>query len=137
MAWTYSGNPATSGRDEIRFLVGDTDQEDQLLLDGEIDYILTVYPRVSGTANYRAAAVAARSIAGKFSKAVDKTVGSLSLNASRKAQAFNELADKFDEQALTGVGQAAVGLPVLTGGGSKFLMPTGWDGSNGTDGSIG
>ena len=36
MTWTYSGDPATNARDSIRFLVGDTDTNDQLVSDEEI-----------------------------------------------------------------------------------------------------
>lgn len=49
MSWTYSGNPRTSRRDEVRFLIGDTnpDSDENLLQDEEIDYALSLYPVLS------------------------------------------------------------------------------------------
>ena len=46
MTWTYSGNPSSTERDAVRFLVGDTDTNDQLLSNEEIDYLVT-QPMVS------------------------------------------------------------------------------------------
>lgn len=43
MAWTYSGNPASSNLDLVRFLIQDTDSTDQLLSNEEINYVLSVY----------------------------------------------------------------------------------------------
>ena len=38
--WTYSGDPTDSDRDAVRFEVGDTDENDRLLSDGEVTYCL-------------------------------------------------------------------------------------------------
>lgn len=43
MTWSYSGNPASSALDEIRFLIQDTDTTDQLLSNEEINYLFGVY----------------------------------------------------------------------------------------------
>lgn len=43
MSFTYSGNPASSASDLIRFKVGDTDENNYFLEDGEITYILSQY----------------------------------------------------------------------------------------------
>ena len=53
MGWTYSGDPTASRKDEIRFLVGDTnsDVDEQLLTDGEINYALQLYPITSDIYN--------------------------------------------------------------------------------------
>jgi hypothetical protein len=40
MAWTYSGNPADSDRDRLRFETGDTDTNSQLLQDAELDFVI-------------------------------------------------------------------------------------------------
>ena len=39
MAWEYEG-PSASTKDEVRFLIGDTDFEDQLLSDEEIQFLV-------------------------------------------------------------------------------------------------
>ena len=82
MTWTYSGNPGSSTRDEVRFLIQDTDTTDQLLSDEELNYLVTAY----GDA-YGAAVAAVGVLMGTAARAVEesKTVGDLSI--SRKAGA--------------------------------------------------
>ena len=43
MTWSYSGDPARSELDKYRFIIGDTDENDKLLLDAEINYILNTF----------------------------------------------------------------------------------------------
>jgi len=83
MTWTYSGNPASSTRDEVRFLIQDTDTNDQLLSNEELDYLITSY---AGDA-YAAAIAAVIALIAKAARAVEETksVGDLSL--SRRAGA--------------------------------------------------
>ena len=47
--WTYSGDPSSSRKDEIRFLIGDTNsnEDENLLQDEEINYTLNLYPMVT------------------------------------------------------------------------------------------
>lgn len=82
MTWTYSGNPGSSVRDEVRFLIQDTDTNDQLLTNEELDYLVTAY----GDA-YGAAVAAVGVLIATASRAVEesKTVGDLSI--SKKAGA--------------------------------------------------
>lgn len=47
MSWTYSGNPADSDLDAVRFCIGDTIEDDQLLQDEEINYLLSIYVSVN------------------------------------------------------------------------------------------
>lgn len=94
MAWTYSGDPASSTRDAVRFLIGDTDSTDQLLQDAEITYVISE----SGGSVYQAAHDAAYAVASKFSRmATSKSVGDLSLSYSDRAKAFFDLANELLE----------------------------------------
>lgn len=43
MAWTYSGNPADSEKDKYRFMLGDTDEEEPVLTDEEIEFVIAEY----------------------------------------------------------------------------------------------
>ena len=43
MSWSYSGNPATSDIDALRFMLKDTIEEDPILQDEEIQFILDNY----------------------------------------------------------------------------------------------
>lgn len=126
MSWSYSGNPASSTRDEVRFLIGDTDSTDQQMTDEEIDYLRTVHADLgAGVSNYLAAASAALALASKYAKMSDKTVGSLSISYSQKHSQFLSLAKSLENKA-TANGQTAsrVGPPVLGGGGQTYLGGT-------------
>jgi hypothetical protein len=125
MGWSYSGNPADSAKDEVRFLVGDTDRDDQLLSDEEIAFMISLYPKATGYANWDCAAECARTIASKFSKLISKTVGSLSLQYGDKARQYAELADRLAKNAETG-GNQIVGAPILGGGGVTYLGEPEW-----------
>lgn len=83
MTWTYSGDPGDSALDEIRFLIQDTDTNDQLLSNEEITYLYTAY----GDA-YSAAVAAVGVLIAKASKVAEesKTVGDLSLSVKSGAR---------------------------------------------------
>lgn len=87
MTWTYAGNPAASNTAAVRFEIGDTDSNDQLITDEEIAYLLTQNGTVS-----LAAVAACEAIAAKFSRMVDKAVGDLRLSASQKSEQYLKLA---------------------------------------------
>ena len=86
MGWNYSGDPAASIGDEVRFLIGDTDSTDPLLSDEEIEYLL------AGSGSPRQAAYdGCVDIAGKFARmASSKSVGDLSISYSDRARAFRD-----------------------------------------------
>lgn len=124
MAWTYSGNPASSSRDEIRFLIGDTDSTSQQLSDEEIDYLATTNPdRGALYPNLAAASSAAGALAARYAKLIDKTVGSLSLSYSQKFDHYTALATRLATEAA-GPSSRQPGVPVLGGGGRTYLAGT-------------
>ena len=101
MTWTYSGDPATNARDSIRFLIGDTDTNDQLINDEEIAWInnqLTGSDTAT-TALYNAAYRGCVTIASKFSRLADQSVGDLKVSMSQKAKAYREQAAYLLEMA--------------------------------------
>lgn len=83
MTWSYSGDPGDSALDEIRFLIQDTDTNDQLLSNEEITYLFDAY----GDA-YSAAVAAVGVLIAKASKVAEesKTVGDLSLSVKSGAR---------------------------------------------------
>ena len=99
MAWTYSGDPANSDRDKVRFLIGDTDTTNQLLQDAEIAYLLSVYDNDP----FMSAVMGCRSLASKFSAKADysRSVGDLSISTQYGATAdrYLKLADTLTAQA--------------------------------------
>lgn len=92
MTWIYSGDPSSSDKDEVRYLVGDTDVNDQLVSDEEIDYALATWLPVYGTKQWVAAAVADQ-IAGRFARETSYSADGVSIN-------LGELQHKFAERAI-------------------------------------
>lgn len=95
MAWTYSGNPDIHLKDAVRFYLGDTDPDDPQLQDEEILYLLKKH----GNDVLYAAADAARSLAGRYSRKADKQVGDLRLSLGQQAQHYFDLANRFEIEA--------------------------------------
>ena len=88
MAWSYSGDPDSSALDAIRFLIGDTDTNDQLLANEEISW---VNAQVSGSttstdALYTVAHRCMITIASKFSRLADQAVGDMRVDMFQKAE---------------------------------------------------
>ena len=54
MTWSYNNSPATVKRDEVRFLVGDTDHDSQMVTDEEITYAINT----EGSAHLAASLIA-------------------------------------------------------------------------------
>jgi hypothetical protein len=125
MTWTYSGDPSLSAKDEIRFLIGDTNADKQQLSDEEVMYIVGLHPVATGYPNYYGAAMAARTIASRYTDAISKSVGSLSLSLGDKRDKWAALAAELEKMAATGTGQV-VGAPILGGGGPKYLGGSEW-----------
>ena len=76
MTWTYSGNPGSSLLDEVRFLIQDTDTNDQQLSNEELTYLITAYGDP-----YSAAVAAVSALIGRLASlsSESKKVGDLSL----------------------------------------------------------
>lgn len=89
MSWSYSGRPGDSRKDAVRFIVGDTDTSEQLLLDGEIEYLLSEYEDSVIAASIRACEV----LAAKFARLMDESVGSVSLTYSQRKKQYIEMRD--------------------------------------------
>lgn len=94
----FTNSPTTDDSDAVRVLVGDlsTSTSGELLSDGVYDFLVSRTDTID-----EAAAEAARSIAGKFSKDADKRVGRLRISLSQKAKAYLSLAERFDQGVQT------------------------------------
>lgn len=95
MAWTYS-TALTLTRDKVRFLIGDTDTNDQQLSNEEIAGIIALTHGV-----YQAAALCARGLESKYARQADKWVGDLKILASQKARRYADLADRLERGKRT------------------------------------
>lgn len=87
MSWSYSGNPAASTLDKVRFLIGDTDSTDQQLSNEEINAALVD----AGDDPYVAAIICVEALIAKFSRYVTKSVGDLSVSYGDRVKQFQSL----------------------------------------------
>lgn len=100
----------------VRSLIQDKETP-PLLSDDDINVIVALEPNA-----FRAAATAARSIAGLLSERVDMNAGSSALNLSKQSEKYLKLADSYDARAQQG-GDGGTGIsgtivdaePELTG----------------------
>jgi ABC-type Na+ transport system ATPase subunit NatA len=94
--WLYTAKPSVRNIDKVRLLIGDTDSNDQLLTDDEVSWFLEVH----GTIN-RSASEAARAIAAKFARLMNRSIGGLSADFSAKYRQYIELADNLLQREET------------------------------------
>lgn len=110
MSWSYSGNPAASDRDAVRFYVGDTDTDRQIISNEEIDFLLATWmPKYESV--LLTAAQACEVIAGKYAREVSVSADGVSVAASELQTKFNLLAESLRDQYK--IEQA--GSPIVTG----------------------
>lgn len=107
MTWSYSGDPASSDLDRVRFLIGDTDTVDQLVNNEEVNWALGEFPI------YIAAAELSEAIAAKFSRKVDKSVGDLKISFSKQAEQYSKKAKQLRNRgSLAAIAPYAGGISV-------------------------
>lgn len=97
MTWNYSGNPSTSTTDEIRFLIGDTDPEEELIQDEEIQYLYNTWFTIYGTVFY-VAAIACETIAASFAREGSHSADGVSVNLGALQAQFTKQAETLREQ---------------------------------------
>lgn len=90
-AWSYSGDPTSSDRDEVRFKLQDTDPAFRLLSDTELDYLIGKWSAL-GYPNSFIAAVAAGVIARKFAGIVTVSADGVSVNTAELAANYRAIA---------------------------------------------
>lgn len=108
--YSYSGDPNTSSKDTVRFLLNDKGPDSWLLSDEEIAWSLT-----QDTNPFMAAALNAEQIAAYYSSRTDKTIGPLTIRNGDKAQSYSSLARRLRLMA----GQYASGVTAIMTQSSK------------------
>jgi hypothetical protein len=101
---TYDDN-LTTDRDKVRFLIGDTDDDQQMLSDNEIAFILTQ----ENNNLLLSASNACRAIAAKFARDVNYRFSTMWQDASDAYDHFMDLAEKHRIGSERNIGQ-----PVFT-----------------------
>lgn len=116
MSWTYSGDPSSSARDAVRFMIGDTDADRPLLSDKEIDFTL------STNLSAREAAIGCcEAIAMKFADKVDRRIGKTMVSGSQVYEQYVKMAARLKCKS------SASGVPYS---GGMFEVDTNTDRNN-------
>lgn len=106
MGWSYSGDPSNSDKDHVRFLIQDTDKDDQLMSDSEIEFLLA-----EGGNPTNAAIRAVEGLMAKFARLCDEKVGQVSQSLSQKYSHYSQLLKTLKRRsALTNVAPFAGGI---------------------------
>jgi hypothetical protein len=107
MAFTYAGDPANSQLEAVRFHCGDTDADQQLLNDAEINYVIGLAPNT-----FMAAADACEAIAAKFTRKIDRSNTGQSASLSAKSEQYRKMAQDLRRRASTDSDAFAGGLTI-------------------------
>jgi hypothetical protein len=110
MTWSYSGDPASSDRDAIRFYIGDTDTTLQLLQDEDIDFLILKWMPVYNS-DLLTAAAAAEIVANHFAREVSVSADGVSVGSNELQQKYNDLAMNLRDMYKI----EQVGTPILPG----------------------
>lgn len=95
MSFSYSGDPSSSDKDAVRFLIRDTVAATKEFEDEEILYMLAT------KGNPRSAAVLAlKTLAVKYADKVDKAVGDLRLSLSQKHAQYLAMIKQFEGEVI-------------------------------------
>lgn len=103
MSWSYSGNPQNSLLDEIRFLVGDTNEAEPILQDEEIQYLIEEH---GSNLNALKHAVFSR-VAVIFARAIKRSLGPQSEDPTKRLEFFQQQALYYKELMAS----AGISLP--------------------------
>lgn len=99
-------------RDKVRFLVGDTDNDNLMLSDDEVTFALT-----EAAANiYSAAASLCKSIAARFARDVNYRFSTLWQDAGDAYAHYMALAEKYTAEAEAGAGDSLTGITFTMSG---------------------
>ncbi len=106
MTFTYSGDPSASNKDQVRFLVADTDATSPVLSDEEINWIISE----CSSSIPRAALAAAEEVLSRLARQVDKSVGDLRISASQRHAQYKETVARLRKKAGRGIVPFAGGI---------------------------
>lgn len=104
MSWSYSGDPASSELDFVRYKIGDTDTNDQQITNEEIEYEIA-----QADTPLKAAYQCARTILKSLSRRADKKIGPASIKNSQLMGMYKEII----QDIKTELEDAAQALPSM------------------------
>jgi hypothetical protein len=99
---SYSGDPSSTLRDQVRFWCQDTDENFWILTDWEYDYLIEFTAENTNTDPVWIASVACGVIASKFTREVTVSADGVSVDVGSLQRKYMDLAvalrDQYDEQ---------------------------------------
>lgn len=98
MAWTYSGDPSANDLDKYRFFVGDTDETEPILQDGEVMFVVNTYESHNERLYYLYDAAA-----DYFARQIDRKVGPIEEKTTERLRYFRTKANYY-RRIVNGVG---------------------------------
>ena len=91
MSWTYSGNPSTSKLDECRFLIGDTDIQQPIMQNEEIEYLIETYGKNEASLMYQLFSHAATI----FARDIKRSLGPQSEDPTERLKFYRDKAASY------------------------------------------
>lgn len=119
MAFTYSGDPASSDRDLVRFLIGDVTSTSALYQDAEIDAIIAT----AASPHWAAVSLVDTAIA-RFAYKADRSIDGLSVRYSSVVSSLKTLREALVRQAETATSGGRPGAAIYIGGLSEAERDT-------------
>jgi len=107
MSWSYTGNPADSLKDEVRFLIGDTDTSEQQISDEEINYLIDSESTAIGSA-----IKACRNLMAKYARKFSQSVGKVRLEYDQLINHYKMLCETLEKQQSLSVRPYAGGISI-------------------------
>lgn len=98
MSWSYDATQlATSPKDQIRLLIGDTNSDDPLIQDEEVNYYIDQHPND----NARAALACVNVIITRITSTPDYTLGPYSESNASRLKAFRSIKAQLEKDAIS------------------------------------
>jgi hypothetical protein len=104
MSWTYSGDPNATQKDALRFLIGDTRENEPIMQDEEIQYLVAMYGSNEASLYYQLFSRAATI----FARDIKRALGPQSEDPTERLKYFKEQAASYKiKMTMSGVSQPA------------------------------
>lgn len=91
MSWNYSGNPASSPVDELRFVIGDTNSAEPIMQDEELQYLITEYGKNRNMLMYQAFVRTAT----LFARDIKRSLGPQSEDPTERLKFYRDQANDY------------------------------------------
>lgn len=123
MSWSYSGNPASSDKDMLRFTIGDTDSTEPIMQDEELLYLISEYGSNKNLLMYQAFTRTAT----LFARDIKKSLGPQSQDPTERLKFFKEQSNYFKGKlSIAGVSVPSYNYPKVFNKGMHSNPP--WPG---------